>query len=406
MNHTTISLTDLISKTTKKLDQLGYAEGTKNHYILIWKHFLEYTNQKGQNHFSNELGNAFLKDYYGIKDGIKLSTNQVFKVRTIIVLGEMLENNYFLRCHQQPGKQVSSHFSNILEEYEKEQLQNNLSKGTICGKKIILVRFLNFLDNQGITDIKKLTSLEVLSYLNTLEEYSNNSKSGIIFILRNFLLFLNSEGYIKEPLNNLFPVIFSNKYERLPSYYSTDEIHAILCQVNRNTEYGRRDYLVLLLAVQLGMRAGDIRQLKFNNIKWNRNTVEFIQQKTNKPLQLPVTEELKYALVDYMKNSRPKMDDPHIFLRHKAPFQPFVKTNAFYYIINKYMALVGIKLNNRKHGLHSMRHSTASNLLQNRTPYPVITRILGHENTSTTKLYLRIDIQQLRTVALEVPNEK
>jgi integrase/recombinase XerD len=53
-----------------------------------------------------------------------------------------------------------------------------------------------------------------------------------------------------------------------------------------------------------------------------------------------------------------------------------------------------------------MRHSTASNLLQNSTPYPVITGILGHENTSTTKIYLRIDIQQLRTVALEVPNEK
>jgi site-specific recombinase XerD len=53
-----------------------------------------------------------------------------------------------------------------------------------------------------------------------------------------------------------------------------------------------------------------------------------------------------------------------------------------------------------------MRHSVASNLLQNNTPYPVITGILGHENASTIKLYLRIDIHQLRTVALEVPNEK
>lgn len=209
-----------------------------------------------------------------------------------------------------------------------------------------------------------------------------------------------------EPLNDLFPVIFSNKFERVPSYYSTDEVHTILCQVDRNTEFGRRDYLILLLAVQLGMRAGDIRQLKFNNIKWSRNTVEFVQQKTNNPLQLPVTEEFKYALADYMKNSRPKVDDPHIFVRHRAPFQPFVESNTFYHVINKYMALAGTKLNGRKHGLHSMRHSTASNLLQNHTPYPVITGILGHANTSTTKLYLRIDIQQLRTVALEVPDEK
>jgi len=76
-----------------------------------------------------------------------------------------------------------------------------------------------------------------------------------MFSLRDFLLFLHSEGYVKEPLNNLFPVIFSNKYERLPSYYSTEEIHTILCQVDRNTVIGRRDYLILVLAVQLGMRS-------------------------------------------------------------------------------------------------------------------------------------------------------
>jgi integrase/recombinase XerD len=185
-----------------------------------------------------------------------------------------------------------------------------------------------------------------------------------------------------------------------------EEIHEILCQVDRNTGLGRRDYLILVLAVQLGMRAGDIRQLKFENIKWSRNTIEFVQQKTGNFLQLPLTEEIKYALADYMKNSRPSVNDPHIFLRYRAPFEPFVESNVFYNVINKYMALTDIKVNNRKHGLHSMRHSTASNLLHNNIPYPVITGILGHENTSTTRLYLRIDIQQLRTVALEVPNER
>ncbi|MBW2369980.1 MAG: hypothetical protein JRH15_19080, partial [Deltaproteobacteria bacterium] len=97
MNHTTISLTELVSKTKKQLDLLGYAEGTKHHYTLIWGHFFAYAEQKGQNHFSKELGNAFLESYYGIKAGIKLSANQVFKVRTITVLGEMLEQNCFLR---------------------------------------------------------------------------------------------------------------------------------------------------------------------------------------------------------------------------------------------------------------------------------------------------------------------
>ena len=406
MDHTTISLTELVGQGKMQLDLLGYADGTKKHYALKWDHFLIYAEQHGHTYFSKEIGDAFLADYYGIKTGKNLSISQVFTVRTVTVLGELLEDNCFRKCHQRIGKQPPPQFCDILGHYEKQQQEKNLSTRTICGKKNILIRFLNHLDKQGITDITNLTSHEVLSYLPTLEKYRNNTRSGILFSLRNFLLFLYSEGYLSEPLNDLFPVIFSNKFEKLPSYYSTGEIHAVLCQIDRNTKIGRRDYLILLLAVQFGMRAGDIRQLKFEHIKWSRNTVEFVQQKTNSTLQLPVTEELKYAVADYMKNSRPEADDPHIFVRHRAPFQPFVGSNTFYHVINKYMALAEIKLNGRKHGLHSMRHSAASNLLQNHTPYPVITGILGHLNTETTKLYLRIDIQQLRTVALEVPDEK
>ena len=55
MNHTTISLTELVSKTKKQLDLLGYAEGTKHHYALIWDHFIVYAEQEGQEHFSKEL---------------------------------------------------------------------------------------------------------------------------------------------------------------------------------------------------------------------------------------------------------------------------------------------------------------------------------------------------------------
>ena len=167
MNHTIISLTELVGKTKKQLDLLGYAEETKNQYVLKWNHFLEYAEQKDQDLFSKELANAFLEEYYGIKAGMKFSTSQVFKVRTISVLGEMLEHDCFLKCHQKQGKQASPQFRNILKKYEKLQLEKGISKRTICGKKIILVRFLNYLDEQGITDIKNLTSQEVLSYLHT-----------------------------------------------------------------------------------------------------------------------------------------------------------------------------------------------------------------------------------------------
>ncbi|MGE4273270.1 MAG: tyrosine-type recombinase/integrase [Desulfitobacterium sp.] len=406
MEHTTILLNDLICRAKNQLTELGYAEGTKYRYILKWKHLSSYAKNKGYGYYSNELGRRFLEEFYGIKAGIDLTASQVFKVRTITALEEILEHDRSLICHQRPRRQAPPQFQDLLNNYESQQQRVNLTRRTIEGKRITLIRFLNFLDEQEIIEITDLTSHEVLLYLHTLDKYRQATRSGILFILRGFLQFLHSEGYVKEPLNTLFPIIFSNKYERLPSYYSPDEVHSILCQVDRSTLIGRRDYLILVLAVQLGMRAGDINRLKFENIKWSRSTIELVQQKTKNLLQLPLTEELKYALADYMRNSRPEVDDAHIFIRQRAPFQPFTEMNVFYYVINKYMTMAGTNVNKRKHGLHSMRHSMASNLLQNRIPYPVITGILGHENSSTTKLYLRVDIQQLRTVALEVPNEE
>lgn len=402
----TTNLTELIQWANQHLIELKYSERTIYRYRLVWKHFMKYAATKNYESFSLKLGEDFLSDYYGIKKDIKLSSSQVFKIRCIKVLEEYRQHNSFYLCHQQPGRQVPNQFKKTLEKYILLQKELQLSHRTIQGKKMQIIDFLSFLDNNDLMDLNNLMVDDVLLYLETLNKYASATRSGILFSIRDFLAFLFSNGYTESPLNHLFPVIFTNKFERIPSYYSIEEIQNILKQVDRNTEIGRRDYLVLLLAVQLGMRAGDIRNLKFENIKWHLETIEFMQEKTKNSIRLPLIDNLKYALIDYIKNSRPETDDSHIFIRHKAPFTAFVKGHVFWSIINKYMDAAGIKINNRKHGLHSMRHSMASNLLKNNTPYPVITGVLGHENSNTTKLYLRIDIEQLRTVALEVPYEK
>lgn len=406
MDTTNLNLSELIQQATFHLNELEYSEGTKNRYVLNWKHLLKYAEKRKLNTFSMELGRTFLSDYYGINQGTKLSSAQVFKVRCIHVLNEFQQSKTFRKCHQPIGQQAPTQFNSILDEYILEQKNLELSARTIQGKQIKIINFLCFLDKRKLIDINALVSYDVLAYLETLSEYSNSTKSGILFNLRDFLAFLVLKGHVEPQLNTLFPVILSNKFERIPSFYSTEEIQKILLSVDRNTEIGRRDYIVLILAVQLGMRAGDIRQLKFDNIKWHIDTIEIIQEKTKNPLRLPLIENLKYALIDYMKNSRPSSDDPHIFIRHRAPFMAFATGHVFWSTINKYMDAAGISINNRKHGLHSMRHSLASNLLKQNTPFPVITGVLGHENSNTTKLYLQIDIEQLRSVALEVPYER
>ncbi len=145
---------------------------------------------------------------------------------------------------------------------------------------------------------------------------------------------------------------------------------------------------------------------QFSYFQWDKCTIEFVQHKTSNPISLPLPEHIKYAWIDYVKNSRPASNSPYIFIRNRAPYEPYASSNVFHYVITRYIKAAGIDCTGRRHGLHSMRHSLASNLLKNNTPYPVITGILGHENSSTTETYLSIDAKELRSVALEVPYER
>lgn len=191
----------------------------------------------------------------------------------------------------------------------------------------------------------------------------------------------------------------------MPSYYTIDEINQILKQVDRSTKRGKRDFAILLLSIVYGLRNSDIVHLKKENILWNENKIELIQYKTKKLLELPLTENVKYALLDYLKNARPNIDSPYIFLPTKPPYTYIDMKNysSLYKSAEQYIKKAGIDIGNRKRGLHSLRHSLASNMLKNNIEISTISGILGHSSIDVTNIYLSISEEQLRKLALEVP---
>ena len=401
-----ITLTKLISQATEHLCSLNYSEGTVSNYRTTWNLLKKYASDKGISTFTIELGMQFLSDHYGIDPNARLPHFHVSLIRRIKILEEFKNSSKFCLCHQKNPKKVPVQFEKILKSYQKIQNDLQLSQSTIQSKSFKIKNFLIFLNKKRIGNLDKLSVTHIYDYCNSLRDYSSLTKSDILFTLRDFLKFLYRENLITKEVSNVFPIIVSNKFERIPSFYTKTEVSKLLSCVDRQTKIGKRDYAVLILAIQLGIRTGDIRQLKLEHIKWDTEQIEYIQQKTKNPICLPLLKNIKYALLDYLKNSRPQSISSNIFVRHRAPFTSFSASNPFYEIINKYINEANIKTAGKKHGLHSMRHSLASNLLSKNTPMPVITGILGHKSSNATNLYLRIDTDKLRTVALEVPNER
>ena len=142
----------------------------------------------------------------------------------------------------------------------------------------------------------------------------------------------------------------------------------------------------------------------FMSIKFDPcpKTIEINQNKTKNTVTYPILNDIGWALIDYIKNARPVCNSPFVFIRMNAPFESFGKDANLYSIITKYTRISGITIpRDKRQGLHSLRHSLASNLLEQGASLPVISEILGHINSKSTKVYLHTGIEGLRACALD-----
>ena len=123
---------------------------------------------------------------------------------------------------------------------------------------------------------------------------------------------------------------------------------------------------------------------------------------------MPLTEEVGEALIDYLKSGRPHTNHREVFLKLRSPFVPFSDHNHLYHIVTYWRELAGIHFRTpQRRGLHSLRHTLATELLREQTPLHVISEILGHATTASTLIYAKVDVEALRSAALdpeEVPH--
>jgi integrase len=220
--------------------------------------------------------------------------------------------------------------------------------------------------------------------------------------VRCFLRFLLLRGILQRDLSQVLPTVRVPRDGAIPSVWDLGLVERLLQVVDRSSPRGKRDYAILLLASRLGLRLGDIRTLRLDELKWDTAAIEITQSKTGAPLCLPMTEEVGEALIDYLKSGRPQTAHRELFLRAQPPFTPFAGDGHFYQIVKYWRELAGIRFPGKQHaGLHSLRHTLATKLLREHTPMHVISEILGHATTAATMIYAKADVESLRGAALD-----
>lgn len=397
-------LTELIHDLEQAMLRLGYSQRSMRFFRRRWRDLLEFAKDRGELFYCEQLGMDFLeKNFAAFKKNAsqELSESDVQELRVIRMIGDFqLHRTIFRRYSNHKDILTNPYFIDLRNQFKSYCKDMGYSKTTTYQHMLKSVQFMDYLASQNVTNCKEITLPLIHAYIKTLSGYAHTTIGNKICCVRTFLRFLLEIGEVQIDFSVKIPMVQRRKQTAIPSVWTKEELQKLIAAIDRRSPKGKRDYAIILLACCLGMRGVDIKNLKKENFHWEEKKLIFIQSKTKVTLSLPLTPEIGWAIIDYLKYGRPNVDSPHLFVRHLAPFGPFAAGGNLHEMINKYMRLAQLPRLKKKRGLHSLRHTMASMLLEKNTPLPTISELLGHIETNSTAVYLKVGLEKLKECAL------
>lgn len=403
------SVAELMRAFDEALINAGYCKSRLCNFRTISKRLEQFCDENGVAMYSTEVGDAFLQARYPVEyDGRSvrdLPYVTQYAMRTVRLLNDFYLHGVFTRAQKIRGYlQLSSENEEISKAFESYCRTAGCSESTVYRRVRDIRKFLNYLHCNNIP-VQSIGEDTIIAFFGTHIDYSSDTLKYTLLTMRWFLKFLFETGRHKADLTRFVPQGASIKHETIPSVWRPEDVDKLLSAVDRGNPTGKRDYAILLLVTQLGLRVSDIKDLKLENINWEDNRISLVQSKTGENLSLPLLKDVGWAIIDYLRYGRPNSNLDNVFLAHTTPVMAFSATSSLGGIIKKYARQAKINLTGQKHGMHSLRHTLATRLLEQHTPLPMIAEILGHTSLDSVKMYLQVDCEHLRSCALNVEVE-
>jgi integrase/recombinase XerD len=219
--------------------------------------------------------------------------------------------------------------------------------------------------------------------------------------LRMFLRFLVAEGQCPAGLLGAIPVLAHWRLASLPRCLPPEDVERIIGSCDLFSPMGKRDRAILLLLARLGLRAGDIVQMRLRDIDWKGGWIH-VSGKSRRQTRLPLSQEVGQAIVAYVQDGRPAADTDALFLRARAPFRALRSHVPVSQLVASAICRAGIKRPARG-AAHLLRHSIASSMLRSGASLQDISALLRHRSTETTQIYAKVDVTRLGQIAQPWP---
>ena len=374
-------------------------------YRRRWNQLMAYAEDRGECYYTEQLGMDFLKEFFGVTQedfSRTLPQAETQEIRVIRMVGDFQLHHAVLRRYLKHKEILTTpFFVDIRSRFQSSCEKKGYSQVTTEHYVKQSSYLMDYLAAQGMNDFTAVTLDTVNAYIRTLAGFSYKTVEQHICSLRAFFRFLYQEGIMPDDLAAKMPMVKARKQTAIPSVWTHEELKQLVGAIDRGSPKGRRDYAIILIACRLGLGCTDIKNLCLENFNWTEKKICFTQSKTGQPMELPLVPDVGWAVIDYLRYGRPKVDSSRIFVRHMAPFLPFAEGDHLDQLIRTYMVKAHIPMRGKHRGMHSLRHTMASVLLEKDTPLPVISDIIGHLDTNSTAVYLKVDMERLAECPLD-----
>lgn len=301
--------------------------------------------------------------------------------------------------HREPIEVVLDQF----HTYQREVC--GLAEST-CRQRSGFVR--EFLHKKFGSRKPQWSTLRVSDVTSFISEYGQRYRPASLQVvassLRRFLAYLQSQGQIDSALVAAVPRVTNWRLANVPKALTEQQTREFLSVFDRSTANGSRDYAMALCQVVLGLRVSEVANLSLDDIDWQNGIVRIIDSKGHCSRELPLPSRVGQAIVAYIRDQLPGGRCRNVFVRHKGAKGAPV-SNA---LIKGVMQLAYAKTSSCEGlwGTHVLRHTAATRLLQHGAKMKEIADVLGHRSIETTTIYAKVDIPQLKAMALPWPESQ
>lgn len=406
MNRSDLTVTELTDAVLKQMEASGFTEATRRFYTVLFHKLNRMAIERGDAHYTIELGHAFISDDSHI---IPENTERYYHERTLaytrcikfiesyLMTGEV---DWTPTLHSASFPIKADALRASFEDYVCELGHRELKPNTIDGYRRFTYYFIEYLENKGYKALSDVRNGDVVAFVAVIcsERYQVTSLGAHMPGLKIFLSMSSSTVHLLAEIPEHLP-----KKRDILKVYSDEEYNKIIDHLDNSKDISFRNKAITILAMNTGLRAVDICGLKLGDIDWTHNCIHIVQQKTGRAHDIPLTEAIGNALVDYLLNERPASGSEYVFLKSTAPYQPLMSHSGIRCILFNVVNDSDIEAKGRIYGTRITRHSTASRMLRSGIPLSVISEALGHGNKDSVMIYLTTDDAKLAECTLSLP---